>query len=131
MCRQRDTSQWIEREQQKLLPVDYFMLTVTLPFELRPLVRHNQKKVYAAMFTIASQLVKDLRGLNRNLGLIPTLSSYCTPIHEGSISILTYILSSLAGAITNLRSNGLKTKDIFYLTKKQWPVYGERGCWIT
>ncbi len=71
MCQQRDTSQWIEREQQKLLPVDYFMLTVTLPFELRPLVWHNQKKVYAAMFTIASQLVKDFARTSPKLGADP------------------------------------------------------------
>ena len=71
MCQQRDTSQWLEREQLKLLPVDYFMLTVTLPFELRPLVWHNQKEVYAAMFAIASQLVKDFARTSPKLGADP------------------------------------------------------------
>lgn len=34
-CQHHHTGQWIERQQQKLLPVNYFMVTFTLPYELR------------------------------------------------------------------------------------------------
>ncbi len=35
-CQHHDTVKWLER--QKRLPVDYFMVTFTLPYQLRPLV---------------------------------------------------------------------------------------------
>jgi len=46
-CQNHDTTLWLERQQQKLLPVDYFMVTFTLPYELRDLVWRNQKERYA------------------------------------------------------------------------------------
>ena len=73
MCQQRDTAQWLARQQQKLLPVDYFMLTVTLPFELRPLAWAHQRQVYQAMFQVASQLIKDFAKTSPRLGAEPGL----------------------------------------------------------
>jgi len=32
-CQQRTTSDWLMRQQDKLLPVHYFMVTFTLPYE--------------------------------------------------------------------------------------------------
>ena len=37
-CQNHETSQWLDRQRSKLLPVEYFMVTFTLPLELRPLV---------------------------------------------------------------------------------------------
>ena len=34
-CQNHEASQWIDRQQAKLLPVLYFMVTFTLPYELR------------------------------------------------------------------------------------------------
>ena len=67
-CQNHEASQWIDRQQAKLLPVPYFMVTFTLPYELRLLTWHNQKAVYSILFTCASSTLKDF-GLNpRNLG---------------------------------------------------------------
>lgn len=67
-CQNYNTSQWLERQQQKLLPVPYFMATFTLPRELRPLAWFNQKAVYDLMFKVVSVTLKDF-GLNpKNLG---------------------------------------------------------------
>jgi hypothetical protein len=33
-CRNHDNTRWLERQQLKLLPVDYFMVTFTLPYGL-------------------------------------------------------------------------------------------------
>ncbi len=38
-CQNHNTSQWIDRQARKLLPVRYFMVTFTLPFQLRALTR--------------------------------------------------------------------------------------------
>jgi hypothetical protein len=61
-------SQWLGRQQAKLLPVDYFMVTFTLPYELRPLAWFFQEQVYAMLFSCAVSTLKDF-GLNpKHLG---------------------------------------------------------------
>jgi len=67
-CQNHEASQWIDRQQAKLLPVLYFLATFTLPFELRSLTWHHQKVVYSILFTCVSSTLKDF-GLNpKNLG---------------------------------------------------------------
>jgi hypothetical protein len=58
-CQQRTTADWLQRQQSKLLPVHYFMVTFTLPYPLRALARYQPKALYNQMFCIASQLLKD------------------------------------------------------------------------
>ena len=67
-CQNHVASQWIDRQQAKLLPVLYFMATFTLPYELRSLTWHHQRKVYSIFFICVSSTLKDF-GLNpKNLG---------------------------------------------------------------
>jgi len=67
-CQNHEASLWLDRQQAKLLPVDYFMATFTLPYELRPLAWDNQTCVYNLMFACVSSTLKDF-GLNpKNLG---------------------------------------------------------------
>ena len=49
-CQNHEASRWIDRQQGKLLPVPYFMVTFTLPYELRLLVYRNQRSVYSIFF---------------------------------------------------------------------------------
>jgi len=62
-CHHHDTNRWLDRQRAKLLPVDYFMVTFTLPRELRPLAWRHQSRVYNLLFDIATQTLKDF-GLN-------------------------------------------------------------------
>jgi hypothetical protein len=67
-CQNHETSLWLDRQQAKLLPVQYFMATFTLPYELRFLAWNNQSLVYKLLFSCASSTLKDF-GLNpKNLG---------------------------------------------------------------
>ncbi len=67
-CQNHNTSQWIDKQQKKLLPVPYFMATFTLPAELRPLAWFNQKVVYALLFKCVAGTLKDF-GMNpKHLG---------------------------------------------------------------
>lgn len=52
-CQHHSTRQWLERQEKKLLPVDYFMVTFTLPRELRALAKAHQKIVYSLLFQCA------------------------------------------------------------------------------
>lgn len=58
-CQHRTTSDWLERQQQKLLPVQYYMVTFTLPYELRCIARSHPRSLYQAMFSVASNVLKD------------------------------------------------------------------------
>jgi len=67
-CQNHVASQWIDRQRAKLLPVLYFMVTFTLPYELRSLAWHHQKVVYSIFFICVASTLKDF-GLNpKNLG---------------------------------------------------------------
>lgn len=67
-CQNHEASEWIDRQQNKLLPVQYFMVTFTLPYEFRTVVWQNQRKAYTIFFSCASGTLKDF-GLNpKNLG---------------------------------------------------------------
>lgn len=67
-CQNHETSLWLDRQQEKLLPVDYFLATFTLPHELRFLAWDHQTLVYNLLFACASSTLKDF-GLNpKNLG---------------------------------------------------------------
>ena len=64
-CQHHCTTQWVHRQQRKLLPVDYFMITFTLPYELREFTRLNQKQIYSTLFQCAVSTIRDF-GLNDN-----------------------------------------------------------------
>lgn len=67
-CQNHEASQWINRQQGKILPVHYFLATFTLPYELRSLAWHHQRKVFSLFFMCVSSTLKDF-GLNpKHLG---------------------------------------------------------------
>lgn len=52
-CQHFESQRWLERQQQKLLPVDYFMVTFTLPAELRGIAWQHQRLIYDLLFKIS------------------------------------------------------------------------------
>ena len=49
---------WLEEQTELLLPVVHFLVTFTLPEELRRMARSNQKTVYSILFRASSELKK-------------------------------------------------------------------------
>jgi len=62
-CQHHEGQQWLARQQKKLLPVDYFMVTFTLPAQLRTLAWHNQRLIYAMLFSVGWETLSAF-GLN-------------------------------------------------------------------
>lgn len=62
-CQNHETSLWLDRQRAKLLPVTYFMVTFTLPYELRALAWRHQTAMYHLLFATAASTLKDF-GLN-------------------------------------------------------------------
>jgi len=52
-CQHRESQQWIEQQLKKKVPSNYFMITFTLPKELRSLAWQHQKLVYSLLFQSA------------------------------------------------------------------------------
>ena len=77
-CQNHTTTQWLERQRAKCLPVDYFMVTFTLPAELRPLAAAQPRAVYAALFAAASETLKGFgaRQLGAELGQCAVLHTH-------------------------------------------------------
>jgi len=77
-CQQSTTSMWLERQKQKRLPVEYFMATFTLPYELRALARKRPKALYQLMFSISASLLKDFAKRNKlgTLGFTSVLHTH-------------------------------------------------------
>jgi hypothetical protein len=57
------STQWLARQETKLLPVEYFIVTFTLPYELCSLAKAKQKEIYSLLFQCATSTIKDF-GLN-------------------------------------------------------------------
>jgi len=62
-CQNHEASRWIDRQLGKLLPVPYYLVTFTLPYELRSVTWLHQKMVYSILFICVSSTLKDF-GLN-------------------------------------------------------------------
>jgi hypothetical protein len=58
-CQYNTTADWLAKQQAKLLPVDYFMVTFTLPFELRVIAKLQPEQLYQAMCSVAASVLKD------------------------------------------------------------------------
>ena len=64
---------WLERQRQKLLPVEYFMVTFTLPYELRDVAWKHQTLVYALLMRAAAEAIKTIGKNNYGLELAATV----------------------------------------------------------
>ena len=70
-CQNHETQVWIERQLQKQLPADYFMLTFTLPAQFRSLAWLNQWLVYSLLFYCVWETLKIFCLNDKKLGGIP------------------------------------------------------------
>jgi predicted Zn-ribbon and HTH transcriptional regulator len=57
-CQNDKTRQWLERQLQRQLPGHHFMITFTVPQELRRTIRSHQRLCYAALFSASSEAIK-------------------------------------------------------------------------
>ena len=62
-CQNAAVEQWLARQRAKLLPVDYYLVTFTLPAQLRAFAYANQREVYDLLIRTAWQTLAQF-GLN-------------------------------------------------------------------
>jgi Putative transposase/Transposase zinc-binding domain len=79
-CQQNATQTWLAQQQALLLPVPHFLITFTLPANLRPLARREPRTIYTHLFRASAaalqQLAHDPRFLGGQIGMIGVLQTW-------------------------------------------------------
>ncbi|MGH9957569.1 MAG: IS91 family transposase, partial [Pyrinomonadaceae bacterium] len=79
-CQNEQANVWLAAQQSLLLPTHHFLVTFTLPAELRAVARSNQKTIYNLLFRASSaalqQLALDPRFIGARLGLVGVLHTW-------------------------------------------------------
>jgi len=79
-CKHHDTARWLERQTQKLIPCDYFLVTFTIPQPLRLLAYRHQALFYKHLFDCAVSTLKDFvandKHLNAEAGMTAVLHTH-------------------------------------------------------
>lgn len=79
-CQHEQAQEWLQLQQELLLPVPYFLLTFTIPAELRIFASRNQKLFYNTLFRASAQatliLAHDPRFIGGQVGLVGVLHTW-------------------------------------------------------
>jgi hypothetical protein len=70
-CQEERAQTWLEHTRARCLPCDHYLLTFTLPAELRAAARSNQTLVYAALLRAAAAAVQTLADDRQWIGGTP------------------------------------------------------------
>lgn len=67
-CQNHKTRQWLEKQLNRELPGHHFMMTFTVPEQLRRFMRSHQKTAYTALFASSSAALKKLSADEKFIG---------------------------------------------------------------
>ncbi len=133
-CQHAQTQTWLTQQQELLLPVPYFLVTFTLPAELRALARQQQRRLYALLFrssaTALQQLAADPRFLGGQIGMVGVLQTWTRDLRYHPH--IHYLVP--AGALAPDGARWVEAKGRFLVHTKplaklfQGKVYSGPGC---
>jgi hypothetical protein len=79
-CQHGQGQAWLVKQQALLLPVPYFLVTFTLPAQLRALARQHARQLYNVLFRSSAsalqQLAADPRFLGGQIGMVGVLQTW-------------------------------------------------------
>lgn len=79
-CGNEQATEWLQAQQSLLLPTHYFLVTFTLPAELRPLARSHPRTIYNLLFRASSaallKLAQDPRFVGGLIGMVGVLHTW-------------------------------------------------------
>jgi hypothetical protein len=117
-CQNDQAQQWLQKQCERLLPVPYFLVTFTLPQELRKFALSNQKLVYDLMFKASAQamikLALDPKYIGGSIGFLGVLHTWARDLtfHPH----IHYLVP--AGGISTDNKTWLPAKSDFFLPVK-------------
>ncbi len=67
-CQHHKSRQWLQRQLDRQLPGHHFLLTFTVPEQIRPFIRRHQRLAYSALFAASAEAIKTLTTDPRFIG---------------------------------------------------------------
>ena len=108
-CQAHESQAWIERQLQRQVPASYFMLTFTVPAELRELAWYHQSWFYAKLFDCAWETVNDFshndKKLQGNPGAVAVLHT-----HSRRLDYHPHVHLVMPAAALDVQNNLWRTK---------------------
>ncbi|MBI1906383.1 MAG: transposase [Rhodocyclales bacterium] len=116
-CQHHESERWLERQRRLQVPAEYFLLTFTLPGELRPLALHHARGVYAALFSAAwatvQRFCRNDRQLQGEAGAVAVLHT-----HSRRLDLHPHVHLIMPGASLDARSRRWRTKTGYLFSHK-------------
>lgn len=113
-CQNHENWQWIENQLDKRLPARYYLVTFTLPKELRELAWQNQKIIYSLMFSCVQDVLKTFTQNDEKLG---GSAGFTTVLHTHArnLDFHPHIHVIMPGASINEKTGLWRKKSTKYL----------------
>ncbi len=116
-CQHFESERWLERQRRLRVPAEYFLLTFTLPSELRPLAFRQAKDVYAALLATTWATVqafcKNDRQLKGDAGAVAVLHT-----HSRRLDLHPHVHLVMPGASLDARTRRWRTKSGYLFSHK-------------
>ncbi len=114
-CGQDDAAAWLAQQRTRLLPVPYFLVTFTVPAELRAPIRAAMKPWYGALLKASAGALQDLaadpKHLGAELGLTAMLQTWTRDLrYHPHVHVLVP-----GGGLTPNRLRWVRVKDAQFL----------------
>ena len=113
-CQHHESQLWIEKQLKKQLPGNYFMMTFTLPAQLRSLAWNHQKLVYRLMFDCVWETLQSFSRNDKKLrgdpGLIAVLHT-----HSRKLDYHPHIHTVMPATVVDRLNQQTRTKHGKYL----------------
>ncbi len=117
-CQHHESQRWIENQLKKQVPGSYFMITFTLPAQLRPLARDHQKHVYHLMFDCVWETLQSFSRNDKQLsgdpGVIAVLHT-----HSRKLYYHPHIHTVMPATVVDRLNKLTRTKQGKYLFNHQ------------
>lgn len=113
-CQNHESRQWLEGQLDKRLPCQYFLITFTLPWQLRDLAWKHQKTVYTLMFTAVQDTLKSFTHNDKKLGGSPGFTAILHT-HSRTLDYHPHIHVVMPAASIDLKTGLWKEKSGRYL----------------
>jgi len=113
-CQNHESWQWIENQLKKQLPAQYFLITFTLPQQLRWLVFLNQQLIYSLMFLCVQETLKIFTLNDKQL---QGLAGFTTVLHTNSrrLDFHPHIHVVMPAASINYKTRSWRVKASKYI----------------
>lgn len=113
-CQNHENQQWTENQLSKRLPAQYYLITFTLPEQLRDLAWKNQTTIYSLMFACVQDVLKTFTKNDKKLGGAAGFTSILHT-HSRALEYHPHIHVVMPGASINTKTGLWRVKSSGYI----------------